>query len=162
MPQRRPRTGELLRHSSSFWPFVRGKAGGLMRIQCTTFFVDDEHLNETIAMLGDLRVALVDRRFGPRGMICNESRQGFTDLSGQHRSSDAYSPSRSRKAKSAKSLLTEASRTASRRSCICPASASAIGCSTPVLSGFKRTASASSGTRLRTSGLASPASSGSC
>ena len=43
-----------------------------MRIQCTTFFVDDEQLNETIAMLGDLRVALVGRRFGPRGMICNE------------------------------------------------------------------------------------------
>ncbi len=38
-----------------------------MRMQCTTFFYDSEHLDETIAMLGDLRVALLASRKNPNG-----------------------------------------------------------------------------------------------
>jgi hypothetical protein len=38
-----------------------------MRLQCTTFFYDSEHLDETIAMLGDLRVALLASRKSSNG-----------------------------------------------------------------------------------------------
>ena len=38
-----------------------------MRTQCSTFFVDDAHLDEFIGMLGDLRIALTVGREGSNG-----------------------------------------------------------------------------------------------
>jgi hypothetical protein len=90
---------------------------------------------------------VVNRKCSHRAQIGNEKSPSVLDSSGR-------SPPDHH--------LLKRTRIASLRSRICPARASVTGCSIPVLSRFERTTSANSGTRRRTSGLASPASSASC